>query len=114
MSRSTLTSGVSRLRSRKMSSGRPRRGSPAAASRASTCDRMLIVEIDALLLDDERTVSHLRVDRADVLAEDAEEEQLHRRHGKQADDDRRDADREAIPEHQLHDEVDKRREQADD
>src|SRR5689334_17188274 len=45
--------------------------------------RRRIGKIDALLLGDQRAVHDARVDRRDVLAEQADEEQLHRREEEQ-------------------------------
>ena len=55
--------------------------------------RRSVIEVDALLLDDERPVADLCVDRSDVLAQHAEEEELHRGDAKEADDDRREPNR---------------------
>ena len=49
----------------------------------------LLVEIDAFLLDDQRTMAHLGEDAAHILAHDAEEEQLDGGEEKQAYDHRR-------------------------
>src|ERR1051325_5800544 len=59
------------------------------------------LEVDPFALDDIRPLAHLRLNRADVLAEDSHRQQLDRTEKEQADDQRRDADGEVRPEQQL-------------
>ena len=59
-----------------------------------------------------RALEDLRVDRADVFAEDADEEELHAAEEEQADDERGEAELEVVPEDELERDVDERDEQA--
>src|SRR5450756_330141 len=72
------------------------------------------VEIDALLLDRQRPMVHLCVNGSYVLAEDADEEELHATEEVHADHERRQAEVEGVPHGQLEDEVDHGHEQGDD
>src|ERR1044072_6655297 len=74
----------------------------------------VVVEVDALLFDHQRTIADWSIDRPDLLAEDSEDEQLHGGDAEEPDDDRRDADRQVGPERQLHHEVDQGGRQAPD
>src|SRR4029450_7960690 len=74
----------------------------------------LVIEIDSLGLDDERPIADLRVYRSDVLPQDAQKEQLHRRNTEQSDDHRGYADWKVVPEQQLHDEIHEGRHEAED
>ena len=68
-------------------------------------DHRVLREVQALLLDDERAAHDALVDAQDVLAEQADEEDLHGAEEKHADEHRGHAGREAIPPDKLHDEV---------
>ena len=61
-----------------------------------------------------RPVVDLRLDRADVLAEDADEQELHAAEEVDADEQRRQAKVERLPEHELQHEVDERDPQGQD
>src|SRR6266850_5784191 len=68
--------------------------------------------VEALALDDKRQLADLRVHRADVLADDADEEELHRREEEHADDHGGQAHLESAPEHELQHQVDDGQQQA--
>lgn len=59
------------------------------------------IEVDALLLDDERAMVDLRLDRADVLTQDPDEEQLHATQEVDPDDERRKTEVERLPPHHF-------------
>src|SRR5664280_16854 len=71
------------------------------------------VEVDALLLHHERSLVHLGVDRADVLADNPDEEELHGAEEVDADQEWRQAELNLIPEHELRDEIPKSNKQAE-
>src|SRR5450830_813346 len=74
-----------------------------AALRRPAVPRVLMgsVEIDALFLDHQRPVVHLRMDRPDVLPEDTDEEELHATEEVHADHQRGKAQIESVPHGQL-------------
>ena len=72
-----------------------------------------LVEVDPLFFGDERTLEHQGVDRADVLADDAEGDELDGAEEEEAEDDGGDADAETAPEDQLVNEVEHAGQKAD-
>ena len=76
-----------------------------AGSVGHAADHRVLREVQALLLDDERAAHDALVDAQDVLAEQADEEDLHGAEEEHADEHRGHAGREAIPPDELHDEV---------
>ena len=72
-----------------------------------------MVEVDPFSFHDERPFVDLRMDRADVLAEHPDEEELNCTEEVDSDQERRQAKLKLVPEHELGDEVPDRDEQAD-
>src|ERR1019366_7177969 len=70
----------------------------AGARHGST---QIVLEIQSLAFDDQRTVVHLRVNVANVFAEDAHKKKLQRPQKEHPDRDRCNADRELAPEKNL-------------
>lgn len=68
-------------------------------------DHRVLRKVQTLLLDDKRAAHDALVDAQDVLAEQADEEDLHGAEEEHADEHRGHAGREAIPPDELHDEV---------
>ena len=120
---------------RRTGPGQPRLGAEPTLSRESRLrssavpgghvktDRLVMVlegrrrdwiEVDPLLLDDQRALMDLRVDRPNVLTEEANEEELHCAEEVDPDDQRGEPEVERVPPDQLQREVDDRDEQGQD
>src|ERR1035438_8981126 len=63
------------------------------------------VEVDPFPLDHQRPTHDLGVDRADVFAEDADEDELHGAEEEHADHQRRNTNLETVPEQQFIDQI---------
>ena len=111
--RSTLTKGDKRLTSRKTSSRRSAASVREQRVQCRTAPDSSVIEIDPFLLEDQRPVHYLGVNKADVFAEDADEEQLYGRNEEDADHQRRDADLETVPKDELVNEIAQGHQQAE-